>query len=147
MIRGWFDSIDGWPVPRVRATVSLHGLSGASLTTASISFLIDTGSGISALHPLDATKRVGIPRAWLADKSRWSRQHSVSGIGGTTTYFIVACRYGFEHAGGRTQEVDGVIRVAPLTQSNQQLPSVLGWDVLRHFRLTADLRSRELTLE
>ena len=146
MIRGWFDSIHGWPVPRVRATVSLHGLSRASVATTSISFLIDTGSGISALHLLDATKRVGIPRAWLAGKSRWSRQQSVSGIGGTTTYFSAACRYGFEHAGGRTQEIDGVIRVAPITQ-NQELPSVLGWDVFRHFRLTADLRSRELTLE
>ncbi len=62
-------------------------------------------------------------------------------------YFVVPCRYVFSHSDGREQAIDGVIRVAPITQSNQQLPSVLGRDVLRHFRLTADLRSRELTLE
>jgi hypothetical protein len=62
-------------------------------------------------------------------------------------YFGVPCRYGFSHSDDHKQEIDAVIRVAEVIGWNGQLSSVLGWDVPRHFRLTADLRARELFLE
>jgi len=147
VIRGWFDSIGAWPAPRVRATVSLHGMVGLPRASASISFLVDTGSGISAIHARDAVTRVGIPAAWLLDLSRWRGRERVNGIGGDVMYFAVPCRYGFSHSDDHKQEIDAVIRVAEVIGWNGQLSSVLGWDVPRHFRLTADLRARELFLE
>ena len=91
--------------------------------------------------------RLNIPEDWLTDSSRWSRRDQTVGIGGTVVYFIVACRYTFTHLEGRIEEFDGLTRIAPVADWNRRLPSVLGWDILRNFRLTADLRTRELFLE
>jgi hypothetical protein len=43
--------------------------------------------------------------------------------------------------------VEGQIEVAQLTTTNRGIPSLLGWDVLQHFKLTLDWPSRTITLE
>jgi hypothetical protein len=38
----------------------------------------------------------------------------------------------------RWERLQQDIRIAPLLPQTQRLPSLLGWDVLRHFRLVLD---------
>jgi hypothetical protein len=43
--------------------------------------------------------------------------------------------------------VNGQIVAIPLTAGSGSLPSLLGWDRLEHFQLTANYRTRTVTLE
>ncbi len=56
-------------------------------------------------------------------------------------------RYAFLHDDGHWDVHEGEIAVAQLRPDNQGLPSLLGWDVLRHFRITAEWTSRRISLE
>jgi hypothetical protein len=68
------------------------------------------------------------------------------GIGGSTNDFPVPARYSFAEESGERIVIDGEILVAQLTPATEPLPSLLGWDVLRHFELTTNLPAGRVTL-
>jgi hypothetical protein len=120
-------------------------LHGFSFTWVDIDIVVDTGAAITCLSPRDAV-RVGVPQTTLADPSRWQSVESYSGVGGDTTYLVVPTWYRFLHEDGTTQHVDAAINIMPRLPQTQQMPSLLGWDVLAQFRLTMDWSQRSVEL-
>ena len=97
-----------------------------------VAFLVDTGCDFSAVHPSDAAN-LGVDYA--AD-FREVAQKRVSGVGGQAVEFDEPFRLIFEHTNGDVDEISITIGVAVPTSSNLHLPSLLGRDVLRFYRLT-----------
>ncbi len=144
MISGFFDPTVSWPVPKVRAAVFLEGV---SQRWAVVDFLLDTGAGTTMLSPRDSLVAVGINPVRLALPQYWSRREESLGIGGACTVYIVSAQYAFLHDDGEIQTLQGEVRVAQLRSDNQQLPSLLGWDVLQAFDLALHWAGRRITLQ
>ena len=68
-------------------------------------------------------------------------------MGGAAAYFPLPVRYGFVHADGREEIIEGTIAVGQLTDKNKWLPSLMGWDRLQHFRMDLHGRDKTLTLD
>jgi hypothetical protein len=68
------------------------------------------------------------------------------GIGGSALYYVVPCVYNFTHDDGMPHEIDGDIRIAQIRDDNLGLPSLLGWDILRHFEIAIDFRADRVVL-
>ncbi len=69
------------------------------------------------------------------------------GVGGTHLYFRERAYYLFQHDDGHWQPLPGEIDIAQSQPHNQTLVSILGWDVLQHFRVVVDWPARQITLE
>ena len=54
--------------------------------------------------------------------------------------------YVFAHDDGHIQSLHGDIHVAQPTLTNHDLPSLLGWDILRYFRIELDYVGLSVTL-
>lgn len=144
MIQGYFINNASYPMPMVRIAVDLPGIVTAP---AVLEFLIDTGAAVSCIHPADAIARMRIRAARLSAPDQWSRTTEYRGVGGAAMYYLAAARDGFLHQDERTQIFEQDIQIAQLRTDNQTLPSILGWDIIQHFKLVADWRNRLLTLE
>jgi hypothetical protein len=129
----------------VRAALFLPGL---SQSWAVIDFLIDTGASTTCLHPRDALVSVGIDAVKLAFPHHWpaSQHQTTQGIGGTCTNYVVPAQYAFYQDDGQVRTLNGTIAIAQLRLENQALPSLLGWDILQHFRLVTHLGKRHVGL-
>ena len=134
MIRGEFDPSDPYPKPWVRVFVFLAGIS-AKWTE--VRFLIDTGAGMTCLHPRDAIA-VGVTTTALMTPTVWPRVVRLSGVGGTMAYFETDASVAFPQIDGSLHLIDQKILVAQARRTNTRLPSLLGWDLLRGFRLNID---------
>ena len=64
-----------------------------------------------------------------------------------TTCYVQPAVYLFRHNDGAVQQLTREIQVALPTATNQSLPSLLGMDILRHFRLSMDYLEQRLVLE
>jgi hypothetical protein len=132
-----------YPLPLVQVGILVEGFTDRWHL---LNFVIDTGATNSCIHPRDA-HRLGIPRSAL-DPGTWEKSSSTLGIGGRAFYKPCAATYAFvpEENPMEPLNLSGAsVRLAASTPANQRLPSLLGWDVLRHFRLTID--SDEVWLE
>ncbi len=144
MITGFFDpGGPNWPIPRVRANLYLPLVAPR---WASIRFVIDTGAAMTVLHPTQARDDVGIGPAWLADPDRWPRRVTAHGIGGEQVCYVVEAESGLRHERGHTQVIRDRILIAEPSSATEALPSVLGWNVLQHFRLELDWAQRSIHL-
>ena len=143
MIRGEFDASDPYPKPWVRVFLFLAGI---STTWTEVRFLLDTGAGKTCLHPRDAIA-VGVATTALITPSSWPRVVNLSGVGGTMQYFETAASFGFPQVDGNLHLIDQTILVAQARRTNTRLPSLLGWDVLRGFRLGIDLDVGRIELD
>ncbi len=131
MISGFF-APSVFPHPLVRVAVRIPSFSSQFLVAP---FVIDTGAAFSCIHAIDATDIFGIPRTAL-DPSRWSGAQTGAGVGGSLRYLEVPATYGFPLDEGGAEFVEGTVRIGELKSGS--LPSLLGWDVLRHFRIVID---------
>jgi hypothetical protein len=111
-----------------------------------VPFLIDTGSRWSILHPLDADA-IGIDLTTLTDPTLWPAPVTGHGLGGSSQYYPLPAAYGFMLEDGRPQVISERLHIAVPTPVNERLPSILGRDVLRHFRLVIDWPGDEVILE
>lgn len=143
MIAGFFDMETNEPVPWVRIFLLLPD---HSPDWEPVNFLIDTGAFTTTLHPADALS-AGVEANMLTDPRHWPRVERSLGVGGHADTFVTRAQYGFLHEDGTPQIIDGEIRIARLSLTNQQLPSLLGWDVLEHFTIHIDRRSGMVSLE
>ena len=143
MIRGEFDASDPYPKPWVRVFVNLAGISPI---WTEVRFLLDTGAGVTCLHPRDAIA-AGVRTTALITPSAWSKVVNLSGVGGTMQYFETAASFGFPQVDGSLHLIDQTILVARARRTNTRLPSLLGWDILRGFRLTIDQDAGLIDLE
>lgn len=143
MIPGFFDAAYITPTPFVRVGVFLPGI---TTNWARVHFLLDTGASTTCLHPTDAVAHLGIPDADLQQPQLWPQVEDYSGIGGRAPYFVVPAEYAFETDTGQLVRRTGQIRVAQSLLHNANLESLLGWDVLQHFRLELDWAQRAVRL-
>ncbi len=130
MIRGYFHN----DRPFVRAWVRLPGLGLMD----EIRFLVDTGATYTTLHPLDG-RNMGVPFLQLGGPVR-----AVRGVGGRADYVGQPAELLFlDHEGGYARlEIE--MNVARLTRGLEGLPSLLGRDVLRQWRMDYDPRQNRL---
>jgi hypothetical protein len=83
----------------------------------------------------------------LAQPQQWPQHVTHHGVGGTSLYFREAAYYLFQHDDSQWLPLAGEIDIAQLRPDNRMLPSILGWDMLQHFRLVVDWPARQITLE
>jgi len=89
--------------------------------------LVDTGASATCLHPAD-TILAGIPLDQLEG------QYSVQGVGGKSSYFRETANLLFEDDSFlRIYQVD--LLIAAPTDTNRELPSLLGRDILNRWRM------------
>jgi predicted aspartyl protease len=124
MIRGRL--VFGRPV--VEARVVMPRLRIAAF----VSFLVDTGADFSAIHPEDA-HILGVD--FLRDFAG-AVPAVVGGVGGTAREFRETAILIFRHISGERDELLLELGVASPSASNRGLPSLLGRDALKHYRLT-----------
>jgi hypothetical protein len=145
MIHGYFDVLRyERPLPRVQIDLSLPRISSFPST---IDFLIDTGATASTIHPGDMLARFRLTRGELASADRWPRRRTGLGVGGRVLDYIEFAELRFERADGTALRLEQDVLIAQLTIDNVELPSLLGWDVLRYFRVTLDARVGLVLLE
>jgi hypothetical protein len=54
------------------------------------------------------------------------------------TSYVHPAIYTFAHDDGHLQTIDGHVCIVQPTPTNHDIPSLLGWDVLRRFRIELD---------
>jgi len=142
VISGYFPG-EAPPHPYVDVAVRIGEL---SIEWVLVPFVVDTGAAKTSIHALDAIRRLGMSPADL-DPSKWASSIQGTGVGGAVRYRTAAAEYGFHHDDGRWELVDGEVQIGELASHNQGIPSLLGWDLLQHFRLVTHGRDRTIVLE
>jgi hypothetical protein len=61
-------------------------------------------------------------------------------------YYTVTASFAFLHADGTPLVLDGTIDIARRPPANQTIPSLLGWDILRHFDVRLNYPERIVDL-
>ena len=132
MIHGWF-SDQGRPY--VFAAVTLPRLG----YTRRVRLLVDTGADVTSLHPADCE---GVPYELLSDSSE------TTGVGGTIEYYREPALVTFRDIEVSSLRVYRLfIDIARPTDHNQNIPSLLGQDILRSWRVIHDRLANDLTFE
>lgn len=96
---------------------------------AGVNFLVDTGADVTCLHPGDA-----IPANIPFD--RLENLTANRGIGGQSSYFVEQAILSFRDADGRPiylYDID--IRIGKPEEVSDRIPSLLGQDVLKRWRV------------
>jgi hypothetical protein len=93
---------------------------------------VDTGSEHSIIHPADGS---ALGLQYDRDFAR-TPSRAALGVGGTAHEFIEPCVLFLSHGGGILDEIPMTIGIAEPSRTNQDLPSLLGLDVLRFYRFT-----------
>ena len=134
-------------MPQVRAGLVLPGITTAEAT---IAFLVDTGAMVSSVSPHTALA-AGVRLTWFASPAQVLREEGVGGVGGALGRYVVAAQYVFTHEDGSAQTIEDELDIAKwdpgAAQTPPRLPPLLGWNVLEHFQLTTNYRTRTVTLE
>lgn len=108
-----------------------------------VTFLIDTGASVSLLHPRDAI-RFGLDLASLAADPRSERARSMSGV---ARFIRTTALLDFDEDVPRPRSLRHPIGIAEANSGNEMLPSILGMDFLKAFRLTVSVREHRVELE
>ena len=140
-------SIVSGGAPLIRIRVSLDGRSKR------IPFLIDTGTDATVLHPSDAQRILG-DRLQQIDFGRDARHFAGLGVGGAVDRVVRDATLTLRSEDRRFYPIEMPILIArptpvePGDHGNWRLPSLLGRDLLRRFRLELLCGDRrELTLD
>ena len=142
MIRGYFNVDSNRP----QLSVALF-LPGISPRWAMVEFLIDTGADSTVLAPAAAVDLFDISSDRLSDPSNWPDRIRALGVGGSTLVYRTLARFDFASENGIEHSLSGTILIPRPIPSAVAPPSLLGWDVLRHFRTTFDPCARAIALD
>ena len=100
---------------------------------------MDTGCSVTTINPWDST-RMGLDFADL------SSGEFVVGIGGSVREFTEEAEVSFSH-GLQILTYVLPIDIAPPLDHNRWLPSLLGMDVIRHWRMVCDVHNDTLAFD
>ena len=123
MIIGEFDD---WGRPYVEGLVIIPRLNVREVVT----FLLDTGADGTCLHPRDA-RRARMPFNQLENRT------TSKGIGGSSSYFREPAILAFADK-PQTRFYGLELSIAEPHKSNEELPSLLGRDVINHWYMQYD---------
>ena len=132
MLRGRFGDTSGRPYIEGRLILTRLGIAG------DVSFLVDTGADNSLLMPLDGV-RLGI------DYSALSGSVQCIGIGGLTNHYIEPATLVFAEPGLNLYLYMIQLQIAAASPDIMNVVSLLGRDVLRHWRMVCDPTRNRLT--
>lgn len=97
---------------------------------AALTFLVDSGASITAIHPADIPK-LAIPQAAL----REAETMQINGIGGRSIYRLIPGTLTFRADASATPlRYATTLYVADPTDDNADIPSLLGRDILNYWR-------------
>jgi hypothetical protein len=144
VITGFFDPARG-PHPYLTTAVSIPLVTGPQW--ASVTFMVDTGAAHTCIHPLDAIRSLGLQPAQLADPEGWPKTIQGRGVGGGVNYFEIPASYGLVNDDGSVEVIEGHVWIGQLTPGTQRMPSLIGWNLLRHFDLRIHGGRPSITLE
>ena len=140
-------SIVSGGAPRIQIRVALDGRGER------VPFLIDTGTDATVLHPRDAQRILGDSLQQI-DFERDARRFAGFGVGGAVDRVVRDATLTLSSVENETYTIEMPILIArptpaePGDHGNWRLPSLLGRDFLRRFRLELLCGDRrELTLE
>ena len=138
MISGFFDSKSGFPYVWVRLSVQ-------GLPSRLVPFLIDTGASTTVVHAGDALRHLGLPVTDL-DPRTWPRERirQSSGVGGAALHRVLDASYEFPDDAGPLVISNETIDLGAFDTG--ELPSLLGWDILRRFRIEMDASRGAISL-
>jgi predicted aspartyl protease len=103
---------------------------------ATIPFLLDTGADCSLLMPADA-KRLGI------DHSKLTYDNSSTGVGGPCKEHTARARLVVQD-GNLMHGYVTTIGIADPIPDLEEAPSLLGMDILQHWRITCDYTNKQV---
>ena len=138
MISGYFSA--RWGCPFVWTKLAIPGRPPQP-----VPFLIDTGSSTSIVHAKDASTRLNLatdamePTAWAPEETVRRR-----GVAGVALSRLIEATFEFKHDDGALQAIAETIELGAV--DSQQLPSLLGWDILSRFRIELDRGAGAVTL-
>ena len=138
MISGYFSA--RWGCPFVWTRLAIPGRPPQP-----VPFLIDTGSSTSIVHAKDARTRLNLatdamqPTAWTPEETVRRR-----GVAGVALSRLIEATFEFKHDDGALQAIAETIELGAV--DSQQLPSLLGWDILSRFRIQLDRGAGAVTL-
>lgn len=97
---------------------------------AALTFLVDSGASITAIHPADIPK-LAIPQAVM----REAETMQINGIGGGSIYHLIPGTLTFhDDASATPHRYATTLYVADPTDNNADIPSLLGRDILNYWR-------------
>ena len=111
-----------------------------------LEFLIDTGADWASLQPADAIAGLRFELSELESPGRWGETAVLQGIGGDAMCYVEQAVFGFRHIDGRVREIGTSIYILQPSEFSQDVPSLLGWNVLRHFDLRLSWYRETVTL-
>ena len=104
-----------------------------------VRLLVDTGADVTSLHPMDCE---GLAYEMLGVTSE------TTGIGGTVEYYREPALLTFRDIEESSFQVYRLfIDIARPTEHNENIPSLLGQDILRNWRVIHDRLANDLTFE
>lgn len=146
MIRGLFspthlgkNDLAPTPVPLLNAFLYVPSID----RRVTLKFLVDTGADISVLHPFDSTRLATSAAEWRI--LRQFHSEALGGAGAGYGYYAVPAVLFLTHDNGAPWTTQMIIWIAD-SASGLDHESLLGRDVLEHFKLTF-IQPTELTLE
>ena len=144
LIAGFFDPGYPQPLPMVRVALFLPKI---TLDWVGVDFVLDTGADATSLFPRDALFVVGIDRAAFNNPAGWPKPKPMGGVAGSGECYPWPASYALRHEDGRWERIDGQIDIVRPTPDSMPVESLLGWDVLQHFRITIDWSQGYIGLE
>ena len=132
MIAGYFTS-DGLPWVGCDLLLPRFGLK------APVTFLVDTGSDTTILHPADG-RTMRCPFDLLENPAEFI------GVGGTLHYYFEPAVLSFDDSDGGTREFEIDISIAKPDPLTDGLDSLLGRDLLNQLRMEYDFGRAYLAL-
>lgn len=107
-----------------------------------VPFVIDTGASRSCIHARDARDRFGARRS-LLETLPWRQAVRIGGVGGAARALDVPAEFIFRHEDTRIESIFANVLIGDLSTEN--LPSLLGMDILQKFDLR--VHPNNITLE
>lgn len=138
MISGYFSA--RWGCPFVWTKLAIPGRPPQP-----VPFLIDTGSSTSIIHAKDASTRLNLATGAM-EPAAWAPEETVRrrGVAGVALSRLIEATFEFTHDDGALQAIAETIELGAV--DSQQLPSLLGWDILSRFRVELEQGTGTVTL-
>ena len=111
---------------------------------AAVPFVIDTGAAHTCITAQDSLHAFGQNPADL-DSAAWPDAVELAGVGGSLRAKVSPASFWFRNTDGSVEMLSTNIRIGDMRSG--ALPSLLGWDLLKSFRLVVDGPAQTATLE